>query len=282
MSEAVNSFNDETLVFREGMTLRERFREYARHCLDGGYRLDTEEARTEVRRLFDAIEGGRLGAVVYGNPGSGKTILLQMIARCIAPGDPHRLRFRTCQDVVEDFNIRGHESLRVDRDRCVVFDDLGAETRGAHYGEKVEVMTLVIIERYKLWRDLGLQTYYTTNLKQEEIAQRYDPDVNVSRVMGRLRESCAQVKVDDGDKRKLKTFRRLFPTQHPRPAEEAEYIRAYEERRRLIAAAPQPPREGVGERMRRELWGDFGRMAGSTRPPDDIQKTTKPKRPRKK
>ena len=62
-----------------------------------------------------------------------------------------------------------------------LFDDLGAENIGSHYGTKADVMGEIIQSRY----EVGARTFFTTNLNFDELRKTYD-----ERVASRLAEMC--------------------------------------------------------------------------------------------
>lgn len=248
------------IEFEKEMTLRERFREYNRYVLDGGYKL-TDAAKRELVAFFDEFERGTMGAVFSGQPGTGKTIFFQMLDRVIHPKDPLKFRIRNAIDVVEAFAINGHESFLEYKKFNMLFDDLGAENTGMYFGDRIEVFEKLIQQRYNAWKELGVRTYFTTNLKPTEIEKRYG-----TRPLSRLREMCVHVVFNHDDLRGSRNFRGFPNVFHRATKDDAEWVESYRKRQAELSALPQPPRVGAGERLRKEIWGQYGPIAGSSTP----------------
>ena len=65
----------------------------------------------------------------------------------------------------------------------MMFDDLGAEKNMAYYGNTVNVMQEILLDRYEHFVRNGLQTHLTTNLDLSEIDSVYG-----TRVASRMHE----------------------------------------------------------------------------------------------
>lgn len=158
----------------------------------------TGDPRFEDLRNFSLQKG----IYLFGNPGVGKTFLMQMFsqnqvasysmvsARTIEAefskakttkdsdegGETEINYYSHIIEVPMNGNPYGHERLGL----CI--DDIGTETMGKHYGKEKNVITEVILNRYDN-RLAHKMTHVTTNLNAEEIEQRYG-----SRVRDRMRE----------------------------------------------------------------------------------------------
>jgi DNA replication protein DnaC len=114
-------------------------------------RLPTKAAR-QMRSLLD---GGFLdrneNVLVFGNPGSGKTHMLQAISQELVRGG-RRMLFTTCEMLVQDLLIAKRDLKlsrlikRYSRYEGMVIDDLGyiRQTR-----EEMEVVFTLLAERYE-------------------------------------------------------------------------------------------------------------------------------------
>lgn len=169
-------------------------------------------------KRFDELRGFSLkkGLYLFGNPGVGKTFLMQMFsqnqiqsysvvsARTIEAeyssakkdtetgGETSISYYSHIINIPMNGNPYGHTSLGL----CI--DDIGTETMGKHFGKEKNVITEVILNRY----DNGLpsrMTHVTTNLTANEMEDRYG-----SRVRDRMREmfNVLEFKVDSPSRRK--------------------------------------------------------------------------------
>lgn len=147
---------------------------------DGSYGFTLDDENEEAIRYalqwacahpkFDGDPGK--GLLLMGQKGSGKTLLMRSLSASIDPS----LRFEThnTRKVTSAYNCNGDKGLEPYLiKRHMMFDDLGDERKGQHYGDRVEVMSLIIQERYELFIDHGIQTHFTTNLSPKEIEDRY-------------------------------------------------------------------------------------------------------------
>lgn len=124
------------------------------------------------------------GLLIRGGVGVGKTSILRLIQKWL-PRD-QKFAYNPCNQVVGEFNANGElgiKDFKQKRDR--LFDDLGAEDKGMHFGNKVETMEKVILARYDYLKSTGMITHFTTNLVNEEINEKYG-----KRAYDRLREMC--------------------------------------------------------------------------------------------
>lgn len=127
------------------------------------------------------------GLMLIGHKGTGKTILMRALGKCIQPD----LRFTVVntRKVTSAYNVDGDGGLvNYTSARNMLFDDLGDERTGQHYGDKVEVMALVIQDRYELFIDQGIMTHFTTNLSAPQLLERYG-----DRVYSRLKHMVNSV-----------------------------------------------------------------------------------------
>jgi len=113
--------------------------------------------------------------MLMGHYGTGKSWMMEALQRCLQ-GDPLFFQIYTAREVVTAYNTEGDGGLKPYRQaRHMLFDDLGRERLGNFYQDKVEVMTMMIEDRYDLFVQKGIHTHFTTNLTGDDILERYGP-----------------------------------------------------------------------------------------------------------
>ncbi|HQX31818.1 MAG TPA: hypothetical protein PLE71_17560 [Flavobacteriales bacterium] len=154
-----------------------------------------EENETAVRKVLAwAIghpSGGDAGKglTLSGHRGSGKTLLMRALAAAL--GYEMYFAIHNTRKVTSSYNTDGDEGLYPYlAQRNMMFDDLGDERMGQHYGDKVEVMSLIIQDRYELFVEHGTMTHFTTNLTPGQLSERYG-----DRVYSRLKHMVNYVRV---------------------------------------------------------------------------------------
>lgn len=235
-------------------SLIERFKEYAALILKGGYIIDKNN-ENQFKGIINAFEEGKKGVLIVGSAGCGKTLVLKVIQKIISPfTDSGNFIIVSCQDVVGEFNINGHDSLRKYREKNIVFDDFGTETKGMYYGDRVEVMDTLIQMRYEAFYYGGKKTHFTTNLTFQNIANRYG-----SRCYSRLVEMVDPIAYPETiDNRKLNNFIGWVQVYHeqPKSEEDIKWEKGYNEYREKMIATPQEPikqSEGIGTEIRNQI-----------------------------
>lgn len=129
------------------------------------------------------------GLLLIGHKGSGKTLLMRALGMCLS--EELRFQVHNTRKVTSGYNTEGDAGIRsYTAPGNVLFDDLGDERMGQHYGDKVEVMSLIIQDRYELFVDRGIMTHFTTNLSASEIRERYG-----DRVYSRLKHMVNIIQV---------------------------------------------------------------------------------------
>lgn len=138
------------------------------------------------------------GLILAGPPGCGKTTLMKLYANNMA----HSFQIVSCRKVGYDFSEQGFKTIEVysmnfkgaanifgHTEYGFCFDDLGADDERKRFGDKVNVMAEIIMERYD--KAPFKSTYLTTNLEVDQIEEVYG-----TRVRSRLREMCNFVTFD--------------------------------------------------------------------------------------
>ena len=221
--------------------LKDRVDEYAQHCLfteikEGGQIKEIrgliydEENTAPITELIEIVEKSRHGAGVYGNTGSGKTLIFQLLQRVIRPDHPRSFMLVETNDLAKAFSNTkiGWDVFKKYQDKHVVFNDLGFEPKGKFYKDYCEVMEHFIFERELLFDHKQLRTYYTTNLDDDEILKRYG-----QRTSSRLSKLCHKIYLGETqnskDRRSLKNMLGFPPVYHQvhKSQEELEWERRY-------------------------------------------------------
>lgn len=219
----------------------ERFKEYASIALKDGYVYDYEN-KDSVYKAIQDISTDKFGVTLLGNPGSGKTFLFEIMQRITHPQDPHFFIRANTLDVVLQFNQKeiGHTVFDKWQTKNVLFDDLGTEHDGKHYGEKVNVFEKFIQFRYELFREKGLKTHFTTNLTNAELLEKYG-----LRCHTRLMEMNTPILLGAQEKytnrRQYKNLISLPAVHHEiiKTLDEVEWEKNYNKMKERYAAMPQ-------------------------------------------
>lgn len=224
------------------INLKKTFLDYSQLCIKGGYLINPNNEES-INKIVQTIEENESGLIVYGNRGSGKTMLLQLIRRIINPQSENYFVVINCLDVVLDFNIIGHKVFHYFEDKNILFDDFGTEDSGVYFGDRINVMERFIQLRYELFIKKGIKTHFTTNEPFEKLEEVYG-----SRCTSRLQEMCNHVILDDSDKRPRKNFKGFHPVNFvtPKSKEEIEWEEKYNTRREELKNAPFPDTKGEG------------------------------------
>ena len=90
-------------------------------------------------------------------------------------------------------------STPFDNESLPLFDDLGVEPTGRHFGKDCNVLGEILLSRYDLFLSNNIKTHATTNLNAQELEERYG-----NRVRSRMRELFNLVGFDKESKDKRK------------------------------------------------------------------------------
>lgn len=128
----------------------------------------------------------KIGLVLYGNVGSGKTMLLNSLTQlffrtgCFMPHIISTTAAELQRYYVQDQSAEGFYGV-AKNSKILLLDDLGCEPENCIiYGTSYHPISEIIYHRYRN----QLTTILTTNLTDSELASRYGP-----RIMDRLEES---------------------------------------------------------------------------------------------
>lgn len=157
--------------------LIDRFNEYCTIALKGGYVWD-EENSDDVLKIISAFEAGDRGICIQGNPGTGKSFILEVLQKLVPKSDPRYFKIRYCMKITDEFSGAGsgtgHDIFKNYVLENICFDDIGFEKKGRHYGgELIEVMEHMVDLRYRVFKFNGRKSHFTTNLTTDDIKKRY-------------------------------------------------------------------------------------------------------------
>lgn len=134
------------------------------------------------------------GLMLCGNIGCGKTTLMRLFT-----ANPNQSYFvRSVRAVVDEYKLKDDGgtpaidkysnlwanngvSVYGHRELGICFDDLGTEVTAKHFGNELNVMSEIILNRYDYAK--GPYTHITTNLNSDQIQQNYG-----ARCRSRMRE----------------------------------------------------------------------------------------------
>lgn len=195
--------------------MRESFIAKASHIARKDFIID-DFNREILEKLFlyftasgDAEKAGinlNKGILLMGGLGTGKSTIM----RAFAINQHRSFRFIPCMHVTYDFVVHGFSIIkdhsRVETmarnqfwqtERGICYDDLGTEEERRRYGDKVNAMTEIILNRYD--QAPHNMTHITTNLNANDIEKYYG-----ARVRSRMREmfNILSFKTEAPDRRK--------------------------------------------------------------------------------
>lgn len=246
-------------------TLRDKFFEYAGHCIDGEF-VVTNETNEALDKVFKTIEENRFGVCLLGNPGAGKTFIFEVLRRVLHPKDEQHFIKKSCIGVVEDYNIendrKGGSGDNILRQACfkknILWDDLMREKKGKY---NVDVMPEIIFNADERYKQQGLKTHLTCNF----MGTSNDPDeLTIEKrygnyVYSRVKGMCEIIGLEPNrDFRSLKNFKSFPMVYHPArlTQEEIDWNKNYEESKNKIHESR--PFKGLGTQMK-EQWEKLGK-----------------------
>lgn len=139
------------------------------------------------------------GLLFSGNVGSGKTALMKALQQFnLYKKQDFKFRFIPLWQLANEYASDGNDAFAKLRTGHWCFDELGLLDREttSYFGNKMNIVELVIHERYNAFKDKGLLSHFTTNLSRKGIEEAYD-----ERTVSRLFEMTTCVTVLAPDRR---------------------------------------------------------------------------------
>ena len=161
-------------------------------------------------KMFEELDRGyslRKGLLIIGNVGTGKTTLMKLFAK----NQKSSYEIESCRRLSDKYAIEGVGLLEengnikycqpsfttfLQNNLGICYDDLGTERNGIRYGDSVNIMEHILLNRYENSKIPFFRTHITTNLTADEIEQMYG-----TRVRSRMREMFNTIVLDGKDRR---------------------------------------------------------------------------------
>lgn len=258
--------NATQLTEQENKSLKIIFMTAMNMITAGKYVVD-QENKQQLNMLFSYFGlqhhpevDNRKGILLIGNPGSGKTMLLEVYQKLIR-NTPMAYHSMDCIEASRQYSQYGEKTF-AKWNGNYFFDDIGLETTAIHFGKKCEVMQDLIFYRYNQWKTLGVVTHFTTNMKPEEISARYG-----EHAWSRLQQMCNIIGLGTSSKSKdrrtqsipvplknIPNFPTLFITDKDIQSEE--FKKEYDAKRKVSQEMPYENKTNpLGARIKEQLGG---------------------------
>ncbi len=173
---------------------------YAKTKFGIDYKVHNPQIENNLLSYFCNVPGDfnlDKGIMLSGGVGVGKTTLMKLfqnnqkssfiVISCrkvaqdyVSGGEDGKGGFKAIEKYWKQFTMSANEFGHSKRGIC--FDDLGTESDKSHFGNHLNAMAEVILNRYDN-PDLAGMTHFTTNLSGDEIEKHYG-----TRVRSRMRE----------------------------------------------------------------------------------------------
>ena len=145
----------------------------------------------------------RRGIYIWGNVGRGKTYLMRALRILIETirFDFRKFEIQSCRDIVFDVtDQKSVQNMRKYFSGKYCFDDFGYEdTQVKLWGNELNVMEEIMVNRYDAFVRHGLITHVTTNIPPHQIVTHYES----TRLESRIEEMFNIVELKGDDKRKM-------------------------------------------------------------------------------
>ncbi len=170
-----------------------------------GFDIDKEPRISIYRSVYEKFIRGletyntEKGVMLIGNIGVGKSVLMRIMQK-LFKDSPRAFRWLNCcdlKDLLEDTPVTEvkemyGKSLKMD----LYIDDIGMGSIISNvYGNKLNIISEILIERYELFISEGFKTHVSSNRPTALDKKKYPNIVTIEevygeRVLDRLKEMC--------------------------------------------------------------------------------------------
>ena len=162
-----------------------------------------------LTKLIQIVEEGKKGIMLAGGIGSGKTTLMRLLQFYYISTD-YTFDIVSSMQIMRDFATKGYDGLdryinnttlnsynvEVQNPRTICIDDVGIEIEVENYGNRLNPVEYILLERYELYQRCNIRTHITTNYNKQHIKDRYS-----NRLISRIREMFQYVELLTNDRR---------------------------------------------------------------------------------
>ena len=149
--------------------------------------LNREELNKFIERW--KLVAPRKPILLMGKPGIGKTTILKNLVEYDECISANQLVVRYMQNGMESLSMHGRIWITQK-----LVDDIGTEVTASHFGNKVNLLQLLILH----WYEENQPKHMTTNLNLKELEEKYG-----QRVISRLKQTHYIIVLDDTDFRQM-------------------------------------------------------------------------------
>jgi DNA replication protein DnaC len=156
-----------------------------------------DECAKEIMKLCYSPKTRNKGAVICGVKGIGKTLNMDVFATM----NTNLFSVNTmCYEVAElEMNYKANGAVvleRISLAPCLVINDAGAENLLNDYGTHRNIVTDILLLRYRQFQKYGYKTYLTTNFSWEAFCTHYG-----ARLADRFKEMFNAIEIRGESKR---------------------------------------------------------------------------------
>jgi len=165
------------------------------------FSIENENVKKAYKKVYDCfIEGlntKNKGVLVIGNIGVGKSAMMKVIQRLFKDTDRcfKKVNSTELKDMSEELtsgqikDVYGYE-LKQD----LYIDDIGLFSDVKRYGNTVNIISEIILERYNLFVECGFKTHFSSNvvaaLTNKESTVPTLEKMYGNRILDRIKEMC--------------------------------------------------------------------------------------------